>query len=98
MTRLIDADALILQMESDANQMEDPIAIMFTYAAINDIKHAPTVNAEPVRHGQWDYVTVVDEGFWRCSICGTPSEAIGANKLYKYCPFCGARMDDGREE
>jgi len=50
------------------------------------------VDAEPVRHGRWDYVTVVDEGFWRCSNCGTPSEALGAKKLYKYCPFCGADM------
>ncbi len=46
--RLIDADALIHQVESDANQMEDPIAIMFTYAAISDIKHAPTVKSIPI--------------------------------------------------
>ena len=57
------------------------------------LNEQPTVEAEPVRHGQWDYVTVVDEGFWRCSNCGTPSEALGARKLYKYCPFCGAKMD-----
>ena len=41
--RLIDADALIAQMEMDEEQMEEPIAKMFTYAAINDMKHAPTV-------------------------------------------------------
>lgn len=41
--RLIDADALVAQMEADAEQMDDPIAAMFTYAAISDIKHAPTV-------------------------------------------------------
>lgn len=40
---LIDADALIAQMEADAEQMEEPIAKMFTYAAINDVKHAPTI-------------------------------------------------------
>ena len=45
--RLIDADALIRQMEADAEQMEEPIAKMFTYAAINDVKHAPTVTPEP---------------------------------------------------
>lgn len=56
------------------------------------------VNVEPVRHGKWDYVTVVDEGFWRCSNCGTPSEAIGAKKLYKYCPFCGADMRGEKNE
>lgn len=57
-----------------------------------------TVEAQPVRHGKWDYVTVVDEGFWRCSNCGTPSEALGARKLYKYCPFCGAKMDAEQEK
>ena len=41
--RLIDADALIERMESDAEQMEEPIAQMFTYAAINDVKHSETV-------------------------------------------------------
>lgn len=41
--RLINADALVEQMEADAEYMEDPIAKMFTYAAISDVKHAPTV-------------------------------------------------------
>lgn len=42
--RLIDADALVAQMEADAEHMEDPIAKMLTYAAISDIKHAPTID------------------------------------------------------
>ena len=41
--RLIDKDALIAQMEADAEHIEEPIAAMFAYAAINDVKHAPTV-------------------------------------------------------
>ena len=44
--RLIDGDALIVQMVADAEQMEEPIAKMFTYAAINDVKHAPTIEPE----------------------------------------------------
>lgn len=47
MSRPIDADALIAQMKADAEQMEEPIAKMFTYAAINDVKHAPTIEPEP---------------------------------------------------
>lgn len=58
------------------------------------LNERPTADVETVKHGRWDYVTVVDEGFWRCSNCGIPSEAIGAKKLYKYCPFCGAKMGD----
>lgn len=44
--RLIDEDALIERMESDAEQMEEPLAKMFTYAAINDVKHSESVIKE----------------------------------------------------
>ena len=101
MARLIDGDALekaIYEwmpkdqetwMDSKIPPIENlVISIMMT------IQEQPTVDAQPVRHGQWEYATVVDEGFWRCSNCGTPSEAIGAKKLYKYCPFCGAKMGE----
>ena len=69
--RLIDADALIAQMKADAEQMEEPIAKMFTYAAINDVKHAPTIEPEqkwiPFKsrplteeekedHPEWDFI------------------------------------------
>ena len=62
MSRLIDADALIAQMEADAEQMEEPIAKMFTYAAINDVKHAPTIEPEP----HWIPVTerLPEDGTW----------------------------------
>lgn len=43
---LIDADALIERMESDAEQMEEPLAKMFTYADINDVKHSESVIKE----------------------------------------------------
>lgn len=82
---LIDRDAVLKTIPN-----EETVARMA-------VMSAPTVDAEPVRHGQWDYVTVVDEGFWRCSNCGTPSEASGAKLLYKYCPFCGAKMGDNDE-
>ena len=42
--RPIDADALIDQMESDAESMEMLSFKFATYAAINDIKHAPTIS------------------------------------------------------
>ena len=56
--RLIDADALIAQMEADAEQMEEPIAAMFAYAAINDVKHAPTIEPD------WNEMLVI------CDCCG----------------------------
>ena len=41
--RLIDADALIERLEADAEHMDEPVDKMFTYAAISDVKHFPTV-------------------------------------------------------
>lgn len=56
------------------------------------------VEAEPVRHGRWIYDGMV----WHCSECGrNPTYGMGytqgRNELYKYCPFCNARMD-GKEK
>lgn len=101
--RLIDGDALekaIYEwmpkdqetwMDSKIPPIENlVISIMMT------IQEQPTMDALPVRHGQWDYVTVVNGGFWRCSNCGTSSEVLGVKYLYRYCPFCGAKMDADR--
>lgn len=43
--------------------------------------------------GEWIALDERDvSGCWKCSACGTPTHAIGAKAIYKYCPFCGADM------
>lgn len=66
------------------------------------IANAPTIDAEPIRHGEWILVeaeTGIEAfGFkeirvvgYTCSICGA---SIGApEKCFCYCPNCGAKMD-----
>ena len=49
--RLVDADALIEEMEAEAEQMDEPIAKMFAYAAIGNVKHQPTI--KPDWRDQW---------------------------------------------
>ena len=79
--RLIDADALWEQ-----------IAHAKPNDALSLIEDAPTVDAEPVKHGHW-----TDRAK---SILGLPTEAcsecaewsVGYNK--DYCPNCGAKMDE----
>lgn len=44
--------------------------------------------------GEWIELGELDGGYWKCSACGTPTEAYSAFKIYAYCPFCGARMED----
>lgn len=55
--RLIDADALIEQMEADAEHMEESLFEMAAYAAINDVKHQPTIEPQ-----KWIPITEADPG------------------------------------
>ena len=95
--RLIDADAL----KDNAVDVELPFPpfnkrstepIVFLY----DIEDAPTIDAEPVRHGRWmnkGYITTaygsIDTG--DCSACGAVDVPI--EPYDSYCPNCGAKMD-----
>lgn len=58
-------------------------------AALDD---APSVDAEPVRHGKW-----ISRGYargetkWECSACGEADWR--GNTDWMFCPYCGAKMD-----
>ena len=51
------------------------------YAAAGMIDKLPAVDAEPVRHGEWEHGM-------QCPFC----KQIDTTKP-NYCPNCGARMD-----
>ena len=91
--RLIDADALIAQMETNIKQADDPIAKMLICAAIADVKFAlariPITIIEPELTGKWIYVTDGYVDYFRCDRCGKPVFADTP-----YCPNCGARMQE----
>ena len=62
-------------------------------AFLTVIKSAPTVDAEPVRHGRWNEIEDnVTEHLMECSVC---NEWIMHHHNYvsNYCPNCGAKMD-----
>lgn len=56
-------------------------------------------NAKPVRHGKWINCGTYDQGYQvtlECECCG---EAVnGYVQDYKYCPYCGAKMEAYEEE
>lgn len=66
----------------------------------DDLIYEPTIEAEPVRHGEWkkrERKWIDEDGKeWIkfdgifCSACGNSSPP------YNYCPNCGAKMD-GKE-
>ena len=86
--RLIDANALLKDLRSDCPESDVCIAETSCIECI--IGRQPTIEAEPVRHGQWEYDDVNDLDY--CSECNT-----GMNGNFPFCPYCGAKMDGGAE-
>lgn len=100
MGRLIDEDSLkftnfeIIMCDGDYKQAFKLFC--------EKLDNAPTIDAEPVRHGHWvksseykgDNISGYTDIHWVCSECG--EEAI-VNEWYvydltDYCPHCGAKM------
>ena len=65
---------------------------------IKIIKQAPSVDAEPVRHGRWidngDYVTTA-YGSLDVNVCSNCNAEVTIDHYDSYCPNCGAKMMDG---
>ena len=83
--RLIDADVLLHSTDKEC---------IHAY----EIALAPTIEAEPVRHGYWEYHTRHQRDcVASCSICRKRTTFFFKSGT-KYCPFCGAKMDGERRE
>ena len=95
--RLIDADALIERLKPYIDKYgakEFPYNIVQD-AFIYEVDQQPTVDAVPVRHGKWIHEVryTIDSLHsyqqYRCSECD-----MTYITNTKYCPNCGARMDE----
>ncbi|MGM9598672.1 MAG: hypothetical protein ACI3VY_01995 [Faecousia sp.] len=97
--RLIDADAKTFPTPYKINDTEHAKG---WNSCLNSISQQPTIDAEPVRHGHWEYVnTHPFQTYYSCSECGNVTDdyifnnqTLQYDKLY-YCPNCGAKMDGG---
>lgn len=96
MPRLIDANELYVDARCGEN--EEP------YISLYQINDAPTIEAEPVRHGHWS-LNPHNRAWDVCSACGigTKRREYGLNPdgteyvteySYRYCPNCGAKMKE----
>lgn len=98
--RLIDADALI---DNKLERMIESFGIDFSRVdvafGLHDIENAPTVEAEPIRHGRWKIIDqdVMGCKKYRCELCGAVIEAYSLDNI-RYCGGCGAKMDEEAEE
>lgn len=102
--RLIDADKLIEELEGwykhcgGTTNQRDWIIQDAISSAMDTVNEAETIDAEPVRHGEWFMHEITDpHGFmhtryYKCSLCGR-REA----KKEPFC-HCGAKMDGGEQD
>jgi hypothetical protein len=88
--RLIDADALVEKAywHGEHPDVGNPFAEGVEAVDMSDIDNAPTIEAEPVRHGRW--IKRPDERI--CPFCNDRHSYFGG-KEKNYCPNCGAKMD-----
>lgn len=98
--QMIDRKALIADYRicggcSDFENCSGHITMCDSARIRQAINEAPTIEAEPVRHGRW----IVKGQEIYCSECNEESlyNSFGASKFSRFCPNCGARMDGGAD-
>lgn len=91
--RLIDADALADNIAVLFERNQALIDEWLMYHVEDAIDEAPTIDAEPVRHGKWLFEEYPD-GYYhsKCSLCNSWFSEDAFLNPYKYCPNCGACM------
>ena len=94
--RLIDANRLIKKAYRSGMWNRSTQAFDLFVVDAEDVEDAPTIDAEPVRHGRWE---LIEEQQWNCEFmilvaykCSECGKEIVPNKE-NYCPNCGAKMD-----
>ena len=96
--RPIDANALLESgICAEYGYNDNGLLLIPMRDVTNSIRNAPTIDAEPVRHGRWLYNSYPTVWYghgeppeWVCSECEER-----AYNTYDYCPNCGAKMDGG---
>ncbi len=95
--RLIDANALVDKLpkvDLDHDERITKSGVVADMVCL--ISNAPTIEAEPVRHGRWERRL----NKYYCTSCGTGYRICngGPNAFrFKRCPNCGAKMDAKEE-
>ena len=99
MSDLISRSALLRCLQAELDAAKGVPNKAYAKAILDmliDVKLAPVVDAEPVRHGRWVNKTerIYADLNYRvdCSACNHIFYAAGI-ETFKHCPNCGAKMD-----
>ena len=94
MARLTDVDALSSAMCERCNFEcgDEPCEPSECYIR-NTILRSPTVDAVPVVHGRWNWISDCVVSCSNCERDFYPEDDVNAGVAWYYCPKCGAKMD-----
>lgn len=101
--RLIDADALkehiadvptwTQMREGEWRPKKYPAGMYDPEDVMSSIEIAPTIDAQPVRHGTW---ILHADGSGTCMECKSRQKIVwDYDNWQRYCGCCGAKMDRG---
>lgn len=96
--RLIDADKIEV-----GHIVHDMGGLAFLDDVQEYLDKQPTVDAEPVRHAQWEDITLAGSGcasMYRCSLCRRVETSYrNLSRFTHSTPYChcGAKMDENEE-
>ncbi len=76
--RYIDVDKL---KENLADRLKTP----YFMDVADFLDEAPAEDVAPVKHGKY---------IWACSVCHTEVGSEGKPPKFRYCPNCGAKMEE----
>lgn len=101
--RLIDADVMIEYLRKllcdNCSEKKDWCDVCDYAYLIDEMKKVPTV--DPYKHGHWEWNDYGGFGNYHCTACRHIPYGKFPRKYrpdYMYCPHCGAKMDERRED
>lgn len=95
MAELIDREALMDNLYELV--IHGTMAVKTVLPIIGErIQSAPTIEAEPVRHGKWLFNSIEKPEYRICNQCGAAFRI--EQQEWKRCPVCEAKMDGEVDE
>ena len=93
---LIDREKLVQEIKSQSNRLclgNISTSDIDVEDIVQLIVDAPTVDAEPVRHGKWQPMNERNEIYGDVYMCDNCGHGFVICENFHYCPNCGEKMD-----
>lgn len=94
--RLISLNAALYLIDANNGTLYDNPTLVASLH--NLLESLPSEEKRGKWERHWSRPGVYADLCWHCSACGGRTNMSWAHIYYKYCPYCGARMERGTDE